>query len=119
VGRLALRGLSRPRGPGGHVGARHLRGGEPAFDFEQIDGLYHVARIHDAAWSRWFASQSLEPFEIVYEELVLEPDRVARHALTHLGHEGEAALQPPQSMQRQADAVNEEWIARYSGLADL
>jgi LPS sulfotransferase NodH len=92
---------------------------EPAFDFEQIDGLYQIARIHDGEWSRWFASHSIAPFELVYEELCLEPERVVRDALGCLGHLGEPELGPPASMQRQADAVNEEWIARYRELARL
>lgn len=92
---------------------------QPAFDFEQTDALYHLAQIHDGAWRRWFASHSLKPFELVYEELCVEPDRVAREALSYLGHQGEAALQPPPFMQRQADEVNEEWIARYRELAKL
>jgi LPS sulfotransferase NodH len=92
---------------------------EPVFDFEQVDTLYQVARIHDGAWARWFASHSLEPCEVVYEELFLEPERVMHDAMVHLGHEGAAALEWPAFMQRQADAVNEEWIARYRALAGL
>ena len=93
--------------------------GEAAFDFEQIDALYQVARIHDAAWSRWFAAQSLEPFELLYEDLCREPEQVTRRMLVYLAYEGEAELEPPAFMQRQGDELNEEWAARYRELAGL
>jgi hypothetical protein len=40
------------------------------------------------------ASHSLEPFELVYDELFGQPHRVMREALAHLGHEGDATLEP-------------------------
>lgn len=93
--------------------------GVATFDFEQIDALYQVARIHDGCWRRWFASHSLEPFELVYEELCRDAERVAAELLAQLGHEGEADLRPPSFMVRQADSVNEEWSSRYRELAGL
>jgi len=103
----------------GQWAANQAATAEPVFDFEQVDALYQVARIHDGAWARWFASHSLEPFEVVYEELSLDPKRVMHDAMRYLGHEGAAAFEPPAFMQRQADTVNEEWIARYRALAGL
>ncbi|HJU36986.1 MAG TPA: Stf0 family sulfotransferase [Gaiellaceae bacterium] len=87
--------------------------GEASFDFEQIDALYHVARIHDGCWRRWFDSQALEPFELVYEELCRDRERVTGEVLEYLGHQGDAALEPPAFMHHQADAMNEDWAARY------
>jgi LPS sulfotransferase NodH len=92
---------------------------EPEFDFEQIDALYHLARVHDGCWRRWFATHGIEPYPVVYEELAAEPDAVARRVLGFLGLESEAPLEAPAELTRQADAVNEEWIARYRELAGL
>jgi LPS sulfotransferase NodH len=93
---------------------------EPAFDFEQIDGLYHVARVHDGAWARWFAAHGVDPIRVVYEELAADPagatdDVLARLRLEPSSVEGRA----PMELARQADAVNRDWVARYRRLAGL
>jgi len=40
----------------GQWAAGQPAGRAPEFDFEQIDALYHLARVHDGAWQRWFAT---------------------------------------------------------------
>jgi trehalose 2-sulfotransferase len=93
---------------------------EPAFDFEQIDGLYHLARVHDGAWARWFAAHGVDPLRVVYEELATDPAGVVEDLLGRLGLEpspveGRAPIEPA----RQADAVNLDWAERYTRLAGL
>ena len=93
---------------------------EPAFDSDQIDGLYHLARVHDAAWARWFAAHDVDPLRVVYEELASDPEGVVEDVIERLGLEpspveGRAPMEPA----RQADAVNLDWAARYRRLAGL
>jgi LPS sulfotransferase NodH len=93
---------------------------EPAFDFEQIDGLYHVARVHDGAWARWFEAQGVEPLRVVYEELAADPAGVTEDVIARLGLEPSSVDGPaPMELARQADAVNLDWAARYRRLAGL
>jgi len=92
---------------------------EPEFDFEEVDGLYHVARVHDGYWRRWFAMHGIEPYPVVYEELAVEPERVARDVLAFLGLEARAPLEIPAELTRQADEVNDEWARLYRERAGL
>jgi LPS sulfotransferase NodH len=93
---------------------------EPAFDFDQVDGLYHLARVHDAAWARWFAAHAVDPLRVVYEELASDPVGVVEDVITRLGLEpapveGRAPMEPA----AQADAVNLNWAEQYRRLAGL
>ena len=93
---------------------------EPAFDFDEIDGLYHLARVHDAAWARWFAAHGVDPLRIVYEELASDPVRVVEDVIARLGLEPSPVEgHPPMELARQGDAVNRDWAARYRRLAGL
>jgi LPS sulfotransferase NodH len=93
---------------------------EPEFDFDYIDGLYHLARVHDAAWARWFAAHGVEPIRVVYEELAADPAAVTEDVLARLGLEPTPDGGPaPMELSRQADAVNLDWAARYRRLAGL
>jgi len=91
--------------------------GEAKFDFEEIEGLYHLARVQDGAWHRWFGAQRIEPFEIVYEELYREPERVMAEALAFLGVDAEPRVEMPRDLIKQADGMNAEWAERYRRLA--
>ena len=93
---------------------------EPAFDFDEIDGLYHLARGHDAAWGRWFAAQGVDPLRVVYEELAADPVGVVEDVRERLGLEpSPVAGRAPMELSRQGDAVNLDWAARYRRLAGL
>lgn len=92
---------------------------EAAFDFEQVDALYHLVRVHDGCWRRWFAAQAVEPYTVVYEELAADPERVTRDVLEFLGLEPQAPPEDPVAFARQADAVNEDWVRQYRQRAGL
>ncbi len=85
--------------------------GELVFDFEQIDHLVREIAEHDAGWEAWFAANGVEPHEVVYEELAADPAAVAGRVLVFLGVD--AAASPTAPQERQADALNAEWAARY------
>ena len=89
--------------------------GEPSFDLEQIDALYHAARIYDGGWKRWFAAQGIAPFQVRYEELAEDPAAVTREVLAFLGLEPAPTARPIVSpgYTKQADELNAEWAARY------
>jgi LPS sulfotransferase NodH len=92
---------------------------EPEFDFEQVDALYHLARVHDGCWRRWFAAHGIEPYPVVYEELASEPESVTQDVLAFLGLGSQGALEAPAELTRQADDVNREWARLYRERAGL
>jgi trehalose 2-sulfotransferase len=86
---------------------------EPRFDREQIRGLVQTIDQHDAAWRDWFAAFDVEPHRVRHEDLVADPSGVARSILDFLGLRLPAGRVIASPHRRQADHVNEEWIARY------
>jgi LPS sulfotransferase NodH len=92
---------------------------EPRFDFEQIDALYHLVRVHDGCWRRWFAAHAVEPYRVMYEELATAPEQVTQDVLGFLGLEPRKPPENPVAFARQADAVNEEWMKLYRQRAGL
>ena len=67
-------------------------------------------------WRRWFGAQRIEPFVVGYEELVADIVGITRRVLGFLG------IVPPEDVQiiartaSQADALNQQWGARYREL---
>jgi LPS sulfotransferase NodH len=90
---------------------------QPEFDFEAIDRLARQLQDHDAAWERYFQEAGVEAFTVVYEDLVGAYEETALEALDYLGVKRSAA-QPfrERQLQRQADAISEEWVRRYREL---
>jgi LPS sulfotransferase NodH len=89
--------------------------GEAAYDFAQIDWIVHQIQVWDAAWERWFRAQGLDPEVVWYEDLSANPLNVVERVLAYLGLETStgATVVPVSDMRKQADAVNEQWIARF------
>lgn len=92
--------------------------GEPVYDFEMINAV--IARIEDGerGWAEFYNELGLKPYEIVYEDLLTTEgmNRTLRGVVRHLGIEPNFDTPPAQRSIVQADALTEEWVARY--LAD-
>jgi len=89
---------------------------EPSFDFDGIAGRIRGIEEHTAAWRRWFEQNEIEPLRLAYEELAADPPGTARRVLVFVGVDMPAGLTVDPRTQRQADAVNEDWIRRYREL---
>jgi trehalose 2-sulfotransferase len=86
------------------------------FDPEHI--ARKVGRIdrEEEAWRVLFDRYGIEAHEIVYEDLVSDQDVTLREVLEFVGVEPPASLQVAQPrLERQADALSEEWVERYIG----
>lgn len=99
----------------GKYAAHQDETGEASFDFEFIDGLVQLARHQTGAWRRWFAAEGVEPFEVTYEALCADLRGTILNTLAFLGLEPlpGRAIGPPPELTKQADALTDEWIARY------
>jgi LPS sulfotransferase NodH len=69
---------------------------------------------NDAKWQSYFAESQLDPQVIDYEDLVANYADTVTSVLTWLGVPNAVGVPiPPSRLKRQADARNEEWLARY------
>jgi LPS sulfotransferase NodH len=91
--------------------------GEPAFDLDGIEGRARRIGEQTDAWRRWFEENGIEPLRLTYEELAADPTATARRVLGFVGVDVPADLAVEPRTERQADAVNEEWVRRYRELA--
>lgn len=100
--------------PGGAVAAA-----PPAFDPVAIGRLVRYAEACEAGWRNWFAANSIEPLEIVYEDLIKDPDKAVRDVAHFLDVTLPLRLSrfQPRS-QRQADHHTERFVQLFKGLSD-
>jgi trehalose 2-sulfotransferase len=91
---------------------------DAVFDYDAIDERVRLAREQTESWRRWFAANAIAPLPVVYEQLVTDPEGVARQSLSFLGADvvGDRVLRT--RTRRQADELNEQWIRRYRELAE-
>jgi LPS sulfotransferase NodH len=84
------------------------------YRFEGIDHLVRMLQAEDAGWHGLFASESIPVLRISYEDdLERDPDQVVEMVLRHIGAKPRRGWRPAERMQRQADALSDEWVAAY------
>lgn len=91
----------------------------PVFDFEKIDSLRRLVLEGEAQWQDSFRKRGIEPFRVVYEELVEEYESTALRILDYLGvgYPNELAFGERQ-LQQQADESNELWAQQFLELSE-
>jgi len=95
------------------------KGGAPAeertaFDADEIRRKLTRIENDETAWKALFEQHGLAPFELTYEDLVDRREETATAVAEHLGLElpDRFSFAPPR-LERQADALSEEWVERY------
>ena len=91
--------------------------GEPTFDADGIAGRIRRIEEQTEAWRRWFEANRIEPLRVTYEQLTADPAAEVRRVLAFTGVSVQDDLIVEPRTERQADAVNEDWIRRYRELA--
>jgi LPS sulfotransferase NodH len=87
---------------------------EPTFDFEFIDLLYNLILEGEAGWENFFKASEVQPFKVVYEELVEAYEPTALRILEHLNIPYPKNLVfGERRMQKQADGLNDAWAEKY------
>ena len=87
--------------------------GEPRFDFDGIAARVRRIEEHTEWWRRWFEANGVEPLHLTYEELAADPTAAARRVLGLLGVAVPHDFAVAPGTEKQADAVNEDWVRRY------
>lgn len=89
----------------------------PEFKFDAIDHLVQEVVMREASWQEYFAACGAVPYVVVYEELVNAYEETARAILDFLEIPVPSDLVfGARELQRQADALSEEWVRRYRNL---
>jgi LPS sulfotransferase NodH len=87
---------------------------EPFFDFEFIDLLHNLIIEGEVGWQSLFETCGVQPFKVEYEELVeaYEPTALRILDYLHVSYPKNLVF-GERRLQKQADALNEEWVQRY------
>jgi trehalose 2-sulfotransferase len=96
--------------------SRMVSGPKPPlrYDRETIANCLQELEQQDVEWRRWFAAHDVTPFEITYDELTADAERVVRSVVELMGVEKDEPEQvnvPP--AEKQADETNQDWIERF------
>lgn len=105
----ALQTRSWRMGPDGEKRDVELR-----YRFEGIDHLVGSLRSDDERWQEFFDRHRVSPLRMVYED-DLEPDPAgaASAVLRYIGVRVPRHWQPHKVLERQADALSDQWVAAY------
>jgi trehalose 2-sulfotransferase len=91
----------------------------PAFDHDAIEGLVHYAEVCEQGWRDWFAANSIEPLEIVYEDLIKDLNKAVRDVAGFLDVAVPLRLSRVQPrLLRQADDHTERFLQQLIHLDD-
>jgi trehalose 2-sulfotransferase len=85
---------------------------EAAFDRDAIAHLLGEIRDHNARWDLWLRENGVSPLDLRYEALAADPDGETRRVLDFIGAQAPARPLEPRTT-RLADAVNDDWAARF------
>ena len=99
---------------------RRYHGGEPepegdaAFDYGAVHAQVQALTLREARWQMFFSDLAARPHTVVYEDLVLEPEKTVREMLAFLGLEPPPGWSLPRlPMERLADDTSKRWAERY------
>ncbi len=92
---------------------------EPIFDFTFIDNLYNLILEGEAGWKSFFEACGVQPFKVVYEELVEAYEETALRILDYLNIRfPKDFVFSERHLQKQADALNDQWVEKYLAMKE-
>ena len=90
----------------------HRRAPSLEYDDAAVLSAYRVLAEAAAQWPRFFEQAGITPISVVYEDLDAEYEPTVRRVLDGLGIDVGDIAEP--ELQRQRDAINSDWIRRFS-----
>jgi trehalose 2-sulfotransferase len=92
---------------------------EPTFDFTFIDNLYNLILEGEAGWQTFFEVSGVQPFKVIYEELVEAYEETALGILDYLNIPFPKDLVfGERRIQKQADTLNDLWVEKYLAIKE-
>lgn len=87
---------------------------KPVYNFHQISQCTREVRVQDKGWKTYFHNRGIEPFQVIYEELMEERTRILRGVLEFLGISLLPDFQFPEThLKKQADSISDEWVEKF------
>lgn len=84
------------------------------YRFEGIDHLARSLQSDDEGWQDFFERNGISALRIVYEDdLELDAGYAVQAVLSRIGVQAPPSWHPREVLQRQADALSNEWVAAY------
>lgn len=89
-------------------------GPEPVFSGRAIAHLRDQLATQEGAWSGFFARAAITPLTLIYEDYANDLEGAVREVLAHVGVEAPADLDVAVPLRRQADALTDDWVERFT-----
>jgi trehalose 2-sulfotransferase len=87
---------------------------KPVFNYTALEHWRNRLDEIDQRWPAFFEANNITPYKVVYEDLVHNYEQTALEILDFLGvPRPETVAFRERRLQKQADQLNEEWVARY------
>jgi len=86
----------------------------PVYDREQIGLLLEGIEVEEQAWERYIARYDAPLHRVVYEDFAAAVDETVIDVMHFLGIDLPPGFEVPRpTLHRQADALTDEWVARF------
>lgn len=86
----------------------------PTYNFHHLGQCVREVRIQIKGWETYFHNRGIEPYRVVYEDLVKDRARILRGALEFLDIVLPSDFQIPEThLKKQADSLSDEWVEKF------
>jgi LPS sulfotransferase NodH len=86
----------------------------PTYNYHHLWQCMREIRIQAKGWETFFSNRGIEPFRVVYEDLVKDREKFIRGALEFLGISIPTGFRIPETrLKKQADTLSDEWVEKF------
>jgi LPS sulfotransferase NodH len=86
------------------------------FHYRAIAHLLDRILFEEAAWDAFFEHCGISPILVLYENFAADPQTSTMNVLEKMGLDAPPDFRFEPRMKRQSDAINDDWVRRYSEL---
>jgi len=87
---------------------------KPVYNFYQISQCVREVRVQAKGWETYFHNRGIEPYRVVYEELVEHRKEVVRGVLEFLEASIPKDFRTPKiHLKKQADSLSDLWVEKF------
>ena len=87
----------------------------PIYNYHHLWQCSREIRIQAQGWRTYFQTRGIQPFTVIYEELVADREKFISGALDFLGIAIPDDFQFPEThLKKQADGLSDEWVEKFT-----